>query len=114
MESSENQAVCALVRLKPGALPRVRSWAAHLNANRSQALLSLAAEAVSIESVFLHEGDNEAFLVYYMRAASITHAQQVARESTAAIEQFHKEFKREAWESVSKLELLIDLKRSET
>ena len=113
MEPRPTQAVCALVTLKPGSVARAREWAAHIAANHEQALQSLAAESVTIESVFLHESKDEAFLIYYMRSPSIARAQQVARESAAAIERYHKEFKRDAWASVSRLELLLDLQQGE-
>lgn len=111
MKHRHTQAVCALVTLKPGTVARAREWAAYIAANQEQALQSLAAESVTIESVFLHEAKDEAFLIYYMRSPSIARAQQVARESVAAIEQYHREFKRHAWESVSRLELLLDLQQ---
>ncbi len=111
MQDRTSQPVCALIKLKPGAVARTREWAAHIGANRGQALQSMGAEGVTIESVFLHETDDEAFLVYYMRSASIEHAQKIAKESTTAIEQYHREFKRHAWQSVSRLELLVDIER---
>ena len=113
MNDHPTQAVCALVKLKTGTVAKARDWAAHITTNHAQALQSLAAEGVTIESVFLHEANDEAFLIYYMRSASIARAQQVARESVAEIEQHHREFKRHAWESVSSLELLLDLQRGE-
>lgn len=90
-----------------------REWAAFVTANREQALESMAAEGVTIESVFLQEAEEEAFLVYYMRTASIERAQQVASESASAIEKYHREFKRKAWKTVSRLELILDLRRNE-
>ena len=107
---SAHTPVCARVRLKPGVLPRVRAWAAHLALHREEALHSLAAEGVSIESVFLDSSSDGDFLVYYMRAASHELAREVAARSMQAIDEYHRAFKREAWDGVSPLELLVDLR----
>lgn len=101
--------VCARIRLQPDSLERVRAWAAHINMNKDAALATLQNESVSIESVFLDSSKDGDFLVYYMRAASHEQAQEVARQSTAAIDQYHQKFKRDTWLEVRHLELLVDL-----
>ena len=103
--------VCARVRLKSNLLPRVREWASHITQHKVEALQTLAAEDVSIESVFLDSTKEGDFLVIYMRAASHERAQQVAAASTAEIDRYHKAFKREAWAEVRSLELLLDLEQ---
>jgi hypothetical protein len=104
--------VCARVRLRTDSLATVREWAAHIAAHRDEALKSLEAEGVSIESVFLESTDEGDFLIYYMRATSVEHAQVVASASTSEIEQYHRAFKRQTWVGVEKLELLLDLRRN--
>ena len=105
------EVVCARIQLQPGSLPRVREWAEHLRSHREEALQTLAAEGVSVESVFLDTGADGDFLVYYMRSASQEAAQAVAARSTAAIDAYHRAFKRETWTDVRRLDLLIDLSR---
>jgi choline dehydrogenase-like flavoprotein len=105
----KDDVVCARVRLQPGSVPRVRAWAAHLHAHRAEALRTLDAEGVAIESVFLESGPDGDSLVYYMRAADIEAAFAVAARSEAAIEQYHREFKQATWLEVTRLELLVDL-----
>ena len=92
-----NNAVCARIRLKPDSLARVREWAREINSRRPEALATLAAEGVAIESVFLDSGAEGDFLVYYLRARSIEQAAAVAANSSASIDAFHQEFKREVW-----------------
>lgn len=104
-----NDVVCARVRLKPGSLARVRAWAREINSRRPEALETLAAEGTFIESVFLDSGVDGDYLVYYMRARSIEQAVEIAEESVASIDEFHKKFKRDAWAEVRRLELLLDL-----
>ena len=58
------ETVCVRVRLEPGSLPRVREWAAELNARRDEVMATLRDEGVRIESVFL-EGET---LVYFLKA----------------------------------------------
>ncbi|MET0540457.1 MAG: DUF6176 family protein [Variovorax sp.] len=109
--NSTHVPVCARIRLKNGAVPRVREWAAHMAAHRADALQRLVAEGVSIESVFLDISTDGEFLVYYMRAASQEEAHRVAAQSAAELDRYHKDFQRQAWGAAQKLELLLDLRR---
>ena len=92
------------VRLEPGSLPRVREWAAELNARRPEVLATLRDEGVRIESVFL---DGET-LVYYLRADSIDRARDVYAGSQHAIDAYHQRFKDETFAERTELELLVD------
>lgn len=103
------QAFCVRVRLKPDSLAQVQQWAAHVAAHRAQALQSLASEGVDIESVFLGSDDQGDHLIYYMRSASLAHAQRVAAESVLAIDAYHQNFKRSCWASVEPLTCVLDL-----
>ena len=96
------------VRLKPNSLGRVRAWAAELNGRGDEVLATLRDEQVAIESVFLDETDEGDFLVYYVKVRSLEQAEQVVQRSQHAIDAYHQEFKRDAWESRKPLELLID------
>lgn len=106
------EAVCARVQLKPGSLPRVREWAEHMRNHRDDALQTLEDEGVTVESVFLDSGTDGDFLVYYMRSTSQAAAQAVAARSVAAIDAYHRAFKRETWAHVRRLDLLLDLSRA--
>jgi Family of unknown function (DUF6176) len=92
------------VRLEPGSLPRVREWAAELNARRSEVLATLRDEGVRVESVFL---DGET-LVYYLKADSIDKARDVYAGSQHAIDAYHQRFKDETFAEQTQLELLVD------
>ena len=92
------------VRLEPGSLPRVREWAAELNARRSEVLATLRDEGVRIESVFL---DGES-LVYYLKADNVDRAREVYARSQHAIDAYHQRFKDETFAERSELELLVD------
>jgi len=105
---------CVRIRLKPGSLDRVREWAHHIAAHEGEALDTLRAEGVSIESVFLDTSAEGDFLVYYMRAASHAQTQAAACRSTAQIDQYHRAFKRDTWAAVRPLELLLDLQQDAT
>jgi hypothetical protein len=98
------ETVCVRVRLEPGSLPRVREWAAELNARRSEVMATLQDEGVRIESVFL---DGET-LVYYLKADSIDQARDVYSRSSHAIDAYHQRFKDETFAEQTQLELLID------
>ena len=98
------ETLCVRVRLEPGSLPRVREWAAELNARRGEVLATLRDEGVRIESVFL-EGET---LVYFLKADSIERAREVYARSQHAIDAYHRRFKDESFAEETQLELLID------
>ncbi|MBF8179202.1 MAG: hypothetical protein K2Y13_01120 [Burkholderiaceae bacterium] len=112
--NTKNEVVCARIRLKPDSLPLVREWAAYIAAHREEALRTLEAEGVVIESVFLDTVEGVDYLVYYMRAPSLKKAEVVAVKSLADVDLYHQNFKKTTWEKVSRLELLVDLDRSNT
>lgn len=105
--------VCARIRLKQGMLPRVRQWASYMAAHHDESRQRLAAEGVSLESVFLDISTAGDFLVYYMRAASQEDAHRAAAQSAAELDLYHKVFQREAWGAAQRLELLLDLRGDE-
>jgi hypothetical protein len=96
--------LCVRVRLEPGSLPRVREWAAELNARRDEVTATLRDEGVRVESVFL---DGET-LVYFLKADSIERAREVYARSRHAIDAYHQRFKDETFAARTELELLID------
>jgi Family of unknown function (DUF6176) len=98
------ETVCVRVRLEPGSLPRVREWAAELNARRDEVLATLRDEGVRVESVFL---DGET-LVYYLKADSIDKARDIYAGSQHAIDAYHQRFKDETFAERTELELLVD------
>ncbi|MDQ0015250.1 hypothetical protein J2W23_003649 [Variovorax boronicumulans] len=111
MSSSSEIPVCVRVRLKSDSLVRVREWASHIAGHRDEALRTLGAESVTVESVFLESTAQGDFLIYYMRSASHDKARRVAECSTEAIDAYHQAFKSETWAGVERLELLLDLQR---
>jgi L-rhamnose mutarotase len=98
------ETVCVRVRLEPGSLPRVREWAAELNARRDEVLATLRDEGIRIESVFL---DGES-LVYFMKAEDLDRAREVYARSQHAIDAYHQRFKDETFADRTQLELLVD------
>jgi hypothetical protein len=98
------ETLCVRVRLEPGSLPRVREWAAELNARRDEVLATLRDEGVRVESVFL---DGET-LVYYLKADSVDKARDVYAGSQHAIDAYHQRFKDETFAERTQLELLVD------
>ena len=79
-----------------------------MHARKAEALDTLVAEGVRVESVFLESHDDGDFLVYYMRAKSMDEAARIAARSAASIDAFHQAFKRDTWMEVKRLELLVD------
>lgn len=102
---------CSRIKLKPGSMPRVQEWARTMTERKAEAMATLANEAVWEEVVFLERSDGGEYLVIFMRADDMEHARQVGRTSTAAIDQYHQQFKRDIIESSTELELVLDLQR---
>jgi Family of unknown function (DUF6176) len=98
------ETLCVRVRLEPGSLPRVREWAAELNARRDEVMATLQDEGVRIESVFLESET----LVYFLKVDSIDHAREAYSRSRHAIDAYHQRFKDETFAEQTQLELLID------
>ena len=106
------QTQCVKIQLKPNSLARVREWATTLNeSRRAEALATLRDETVVFEAVFLDHTAEGDFLIYVMKAESFEKAKEAAVTSTHEIDKYHKEFKRDTWNSRKQLELLLDLDR---
>ena len=99
---------CALIKLKPGSSARIQEWATTLNARRHEVLETLQNEGVSLESVFLANLNGEDYLVYVMRSDDFERARHIGKNSLAAIDAYHKQFKADTWLERTELENLID------
>ena len=100
-----------LVKLKNDSGGRVSEWARSINCRRDEALATLRAEGMEIESWFLLSLKGEDYLLSYMRTEDMQRAKQVAKESMHDIDAYHQQFKRDTWVrgSVTELQLLVDL-----
>jgi hypothetical protein len=101
------ETVCVKVRLKPGSLEQVHLWADELRSRADEVLATLRDEDVVVESVFLDSNEQGDFLVYYMKARSLSAAHEAAERSSHSIDAYHERFKADTWESRSSLELLV-------
>lgn len=97
-----------LIELKPNSQDDVNAWQKELNKRKDEALATLKAEGVFIESWFHVAIEGKHYLIAYMRAKDIKEAQRIGRESTFAIDQVHKAFKK-TWQKVYPASLLVDL-----
>lgn len=98
----------ALIKLKPNSLSNVDAWKAELLERKEEAIETLKAEGVYVESWFHIELDGQDYLLAYMRANNIAEAQKIGKNSSFDIDKVHKKFK-ENWEKGYSLKLLIDL-----
>jgi hypothetical protein len=98
-------------KVKPDAIERVRAWAAEIKRRRQEAMETLRAETVLLESCFLEHAADGDYMVGIMIAQDFERASAVAASSTHAIDAYHKQFKRESLEPGETLELLVDLNR---
>ena len=101
-----------LIQLKPNRKNELKVWQQKLNERKSEAIETLKAEGVLIESWFYLQIEGKDFLMAFMRAENIKKAQQIARNSEFAIDAVHRAFKQN-WEKVYPAELLLDLDNSQ-
>jgi len=106
-----NEVRCVKIRLKPGSLPRVRAWAAEISARKPEALATLEAESVVLESFFLDSSEHGDYLIGYIRAESLAQAAEAVKVSTHDLDAYHQAFQKDTWEAGEGLELLVDLTR---
>ncbi|MBJ8441282.1 DUF6176 family protein [Acinetobacter junii] len=97
-----------LIKLKQDTLANVDAWKIEIEQRKDEAIQTLKAEGVTIESWFHLELDGNNYLIAYIRSHDIGHAQQVARNSSFEIDKVHKQFKQN-WERIIPATLLVDL-----
>lgn len=102
---------CFKIKLKHGSIERVREWAETINRRRDEALATLRDETVVVESAFLDRTEHGDFLIIYMKAESFAKSAGAVQKSVHAIDEYHRQFKRETWDEHGELELLLDLDR---
>ena len=91
--------IATLIELKPRASGIVDEWTRYVREHRAAAEAGLRTEGVSIESWFQVSLGGKDYLVCYMRAAAIETAEEIAAASDSPVDQYHREFKRNAWAS---------------
>jgi len=106
-----NEVRCVKVRLKPGSLPRVWAWASEVSARKPEALATLEAESIVLESFFLDQTDDGDYLIGTIRAGSLAQAAEAAKVSTHDLDAYHRAFQRDTRATGEGLELLVDLTR---
>jgi Family of unknown function (DUF6176) len=88
------ETVCVKVKLKPGSLEQVHEWAEELRSRADEVLATLRDEGVAVESVFLDSHEQGDFLVYYMKARSLSAAREAAERSSHPIDAYHEQSRR--------------------
>ncbi|WP_151981361.1 DUF6176 family protein [Acinetobacter guerrae] len=99
----------ALIKLKPHTWSKVEKWQQQLEQRKVEAIETLQAEGVTVESWFHVQIEAQDYLIAYMRAVDLAKAQQIAKTSPFEIDQVHQQFKRDSWEKVIPATLLLDL-----
>ena len=99
----------ALIKLKPNTWSKVKTWQQQFEQRKVEAIETLQAEGVTVESWFHVQIEGQDYLIAYMRAVDLVKAQQMAKTSPFEIDQVHQQFKRDSWEKVIPATLLLDL-----
>ncbi|WDZ52016.1 DUF6176 family protein [Acinetobacter vivianii] len=101
-----------LIKLKTNTQAEVEAWQQEIVKRKVEAIQTLQAEGVTVESWFQLELNGEHYLLAYTRAKDIAQAQQVAKNSSFEIDKYHQQFKQH-WEQVIPTRLLIDLENND-
>lgn len=101
-----------LIKLKTNTQAEVEAWQQEIEKRKAEAIQTLQAEGVTVESWFQLELNGENYLLAYTRAKDIAQAQQVAKNSSFEIDRYHQQFKQH-WEQVIPTRLLIDLENND-
>ena len=80
----------------------------NLNNNKQEVTQSLINEGVTFESAYYTKVDEQEYMIYYMTAKDFNKAREVAKLSTLKVDDYHKIFKEECWESVHSTKNLIN------
>ena len=102
------QTLCYKIRLKENSLERAKKWAQVMNQRSKEVIATLKLEGVFVESVFLDSDSDGDYLIYFIKAKDLNFMRQFSKNSTLAIEDFHKTFKRDTFAQSKTLEALID------
>lgn len=106
------ETICIKIKIRNESLEGIRIWFQTLINRSEETLRSLNNENVFVESIFLDELEGEdSYLIYYMKADDLDHAREIAKKSTAAIDQYHKECKKKFCGERKRLELLANFDR---
>lgn len=103
---------CLKIRIKAGQTEYARQWIAGLAARRDEVQVALAAEGITIESIFLNREPDGDYLLLYQRAASLVKASEVFIASELPLDVETKQFILDGWESVQLLDVLFDAERA--
>lgn len=102
---------CIKIKLKPNSLEKVREWTKTINERKDEALATLRDENVILETVFLDQTSEGDFLIYVMKAESFEKVKETFEKSVHPIDEYHRNFMHEIYQSREKLEMLVDLDR---
>lgn len=102
---------CVKIKLMPDSLERVKEWAWTINKRKAEALATLRDESIVIECYFLDSTEQGNFLFCVMKAESFEQAKKAVEDSLHSVDEYHKQFKRDVWEEIMPLEILVDLDR---
>ena len=72
----------ALVRLKPGSEDKLEEWRRTIASRLDEAAATLRDEDVKVESYFTVDIRGETYLLWYLRAKSITRVFEVSQKRT--------------------------------
>jgi hypothetical protein len=83
------ETAAGLIKLKPETKVTVEDWKATLRERADETIATLKDEGVTIESWFEVEISGESYLLWYMRAESISKVWEIAMKSKHDIDAYH-------------------------
>lgn len=102
------EVACYRIMLNPNSVPLIREWALRLIQEKDEVRNLLKNEGMILESVFLDQGPNGDFLVYYIRSPDLQKAREVSQASQHPIDIYHRQVMKQIAASSTELECLLD------
>lgn len=107
------QSICIKTKLKKNLIHEVRQWFQNLRMRINETLQTMENEGVFVEAAFLDQQGDDLYLIYYLKAESISHVYEVFNKSELAIDQYYKDCWKKYCEGRIVLEELLDIDRLE-
>jgi hypothetical protein len=108
-DSEMSETLCLKIKLKPGSLERVKEWSLEINRRKDEAMETLEAEGIIVESFFLDSTEHGDYFIQYIKIENFERGKAIADSSSFLIEIYHRAFKQAVFENTQQLELLLDL-----
>ena len=103
------RSACVKIKLKAGTVDQMLARKNELTTRREETKQTLIDEGVFWEAVFWDKQGEENYLIMVVKYESDQKLDEAVKKSQHAIDQYHRQFKKDTWETRTALETVLDL-----